>query len=85
MRIVYASDLHSNKELYHTLYELIYRENADELILGGDLFEHSRFIDEQFLFLHDFLIPFFKSTKIPISIIAGNTDIAVVFEELKKT
>lgn len=84
MRIVYASDLHSNKELYHKLYELIYRENADELILGGDLFEHSRFIDEQFLFLQDFLIPFFKSTKIPISIIAGNTDISDVFEELKK-
>lgn len=35
MRIVYASDLHSNKELYHKLYELIYIYNADEVILGG--------------------------------------------------
>ncbi|MBB4825701.1 Icc-related predicted phosphoesterase [Sporosarcina luteola] len=84
MRIVYASDLHSNKELYHELNELIYRENADELILGGDLFEHSRLKEDQLLFLHDFLIPYLKSIKIPVSLIAGNTDIAEVFEELKQ-
>ncbi|MCJ7841386.1 metallophosphoesterase family protein [Lederbergia sp. NSJ-179] len=83
MKIIYASDLHSNKNFYYQIYDLINHVQADEIILGGDLFAYSNSHEEQLIFMEDFLIPFFKSINIPVSLIAGNTDLYFVFEELR--
>lgn len=84
MRIIYTSDLHSNELFYYQLLELINSVNADELIIGGDLFAYTRSLDEQLLFMDEFLVPFLKSIDIPIYLIAGNTDLSPVYETLRK-
>nr|WP_144923967.1 metallophosphoesterase [Paenibacillus bovis] len=84
MRIIYTSDLHSNKNFYNQLYELINNAQADEVILGGDLFAYSNSYKEQISFMKEFLMPFLKSVKVPVSLIAGNTDLGLVFEKLKE-
>jgi Icc-related predicted phosphoesterase len=83
MKIIYASDLHSNKDFYKQLYDLTNNFQADEIILGGDLFAYSNSHKEQLVFMEGFLIPFFQSLNIPVSLIAGNTDLAFVFEKLR--
>ncbi|MBO0992893.1 metallophosphoesterase family protein [Bacillus sp. SD088] len=83
MKIIYASDIHSNKDFYYQIYDLINNVQADAFILGGDLFAYSTLHEEQLTFMEVFLIPFFKSINIPVSLIAGNTDLYSVFKELR--
>jgi Icc-related predicted phosphoesterase len=83
MLLIYTADLHGRKEHYDQLQSLINKVGADAVILGGDLFEYTRNPQEQLLFLNDFLFPYFKSITIPIYLIAGNTDISMVFDRIK--
>jgi len=74
MRIIFTSDLHSNKLLYSELLDLINKSKADVLIIGGDLFDYSSNVEPQMKFAEEFLYEFFKKIHIPIYIVNGNCD-----------
>ncbi|GGH77221.1 Icc-related predicted phosphoesterase [Pullulanibacillus pueri] len=83
MRLVYASDLHGNKDHYIQLRKYVQKMNVEALILGGDYFKYTINPNEQFVFMEVFFIPFIHSLSIPVYLIAGNVDLSNVYEQLK--
>lgn len=73
IKIVYSSDLHSNRELYIALRSLTHSNAADLVIFGGDLLAYSHEIGEQMNFVERFLLDYMRSYEIPILITPGNT------------
>lgn len=74
MKLIFVTDLHSNKLLYNSLAELIYKVEPDLLIIGGDLFAYSSSAEPQLIFAKNIFYEFIKKIKIPIYIIPGNCD-----------
>jgi len=74
MRFVYAADLHGNIPLYEQLISLAEMENAEVLILGGDLFKYTPDTKVQLQFADEYLRGFFSRLGIPSYILPGNTD-----------
>ena len=74
MKLVYASDLHGNSGLYMDLRVLVDAVDADLLVMGGDLFEPTHDIHDQYGFLHDFLHQYLCSYAVPVLVTPGNCD-----------
>ncbi len=83
MRLIYTSDLHGNIALYQQLSGFVAQENADLLIIGGDLFEYGRDDTRQLGFVHEFLLGYFMNIEVPVYIIRGNTDWKRPFDALR--
>lgn len=82
MKIIYTSDLHSNKNLYTDLRELVDKVKADILIIGGDLFSHTHDVKDQLAFFDKFLKDYLNDFIIPVFIIPGNTDWPIAIEKI---
>lgn len=81
-KILYASDLHGNKELYNKLIDKAKEKEIKAVVIGGDLCpKGSHTIEESILnqknFLNDFFIPEFAKLKKDVFIIMGNDDFRV--------
>lgn len=82
MKFIYVCDLHSNKELYNSLKELIFNTKPDILIIGGDIFAYSSSAKPQLEFAKGYLEEFIKAINIPVYIISGNCDRPIAVEYL---
>lgn len=74
MLCLFTSDLHSRTAHFNRLFELYQKHNVDAIIIGGDLFEYTHYVEEQLSFLENFLKDFLCSISVPIIILPGNTD-----------
>lgn len=75
MKFIFTSDLHGNTSLYQELKMLIDNsEDIDYLILGGDLFAHTRELQNQINFIDSYLKDFLKEIPITTLFIPGNID-----------
>lgn len=75
MKLIYTSDLHGDRFLYDELLRLVARErDADALLLGGDLFVHTRKVSDQLRFIDSYFLQFAKEIKLDILFIPGNID-----------
>jgi Icc-related predicted phosphoesterase len=75
MKFVYASDLHGNAFLYKQLKKLIETsEEIDYLLLGGDLFAHTRELKDQIHFVNGYFKEFLGGISAQILFIPGNID-----------
>ncbi|MBI2654181.1 metallophosphoesterase [Candidatus Woesearchaeota archaeon] len=94
MKILYTADIHGNEEFCKRLLKKAEDENADAIVIGGDLCPRNgdtikEKINSQKHFLEKFLIPLFKEFKIKnknreIYAIMGNDDFKVNLEILEK-
>ena len=92
-KLIYTADLHGNEEFYKRLLKKAEDENADVIVIGGDLFPREGFtiknkIENQKLFLEKFMTPLFKSfknknKKIEIYLIMGNDDFRINLDILE--
>ena len=92
-KLIYTADLHGNEEFYKRLLRKAESENADAIIIGGDLCPKGGMtakekINSQKDFLEKFMIPLFKkfkqkNNKIEIYLIMGNDDFRVNLEILE--
>ncbi|MFW6311282.1 MAG: metallophosphoesterase family protein [Nanoarchaeota archaeon] len=85
MKIVYASDLHSNKTHFLKIKKITYKVTADLLILGGDLFAHTHDVSDQISFIKNFLKDYINDFNIPVLGIAGNVDWPLSINRLNST
>ena len=77
----FATDLHGKTDRYDKLLASIIRERPAAVFLGGDLLPRSALLSGQADFLHDYLVPAFRSARKSlgadypdISLILGNDD-----------
>jgi Icc-related predicted phosphoesterase len=80
MKILYATDLHGNRELYKRLLDMGTEDDIKAIIIGGDINPGFN-IQQQRNFLHYYLIPALKTFRNEnnkeIYIIMGNDDFAI--------
>ena len=69
MKIFFTSDLHGEEALYRQIRDTVRDLGAEVLILGGDLLpslqkarRYEEMIQEQRVFIGNFLLPFFRNT-----------------------
>ncbi|WP_282013954.1 metallophosphoesterase family protein [Marinifilum flexuosum] len=75
MKFIFTSDLHGNTSLYRELKMLIDNSgDIDYLFLGGDLFAHTRELQDQINFIDSYLKDFLKEICIKTFFIPGNID-----------
>ncbi|MFA8435538.1 MAG: metallophosphoesterase [Marinifilaceae bacterium] len=75
MKLIYTSDLHGDQYLYDELKMIITREeNTNALLLGGDLFAHTRKVSDQLRFVDSYLSKFVRDINLDILFIPGNND-----------
>ncbi len=75
MKLIYASDLHGDDHLYNELITILDQEkDVDALLLGGDLFAHTRIVTDQLQFIDNCFLQFAKEIKLDILFIPGNND-----------
>lgn len=88
MKVLFAADLHGNKNQYASAIDAAIKESADALIIGGDIAPkyHNGGVDiwKQRDFLDDKLPRIFGRSKVPVYIIMGNDDAACNIDVLKK-
>ena len=92
-KLIYTADLHGNEKFYKRLLKKAEEENADAIVIGGDLCGRegntiNEKIENQKWFLKDFMIPLFKEFKQNnkrkgIYIIMGNDDFRINIELLE--
>lgn len=75
MKFIFTSDLHGSMNLYEQLKSLI-EENGDAnyLFLGGDLFAHTKDLQDQIHFIDTYLKDFLKEMSLKVLFIPGNID-----------
>ena len=86
-KLLYTADLHGNRKFYRRLLKKAEEENAGAIVIGGDLCGRegstiNEKIENQKLFLKDFMIPLFKEFKKSsknrkICLIMGNDDFKI--------
>ena len=75
MKFVFASDLHGDHFLYKELKKLVEQEsNINLLLLGGDLFAHTRDLQSQISFVNGYFKDFVEEINTKIFFIPGNID-----------
>ena len=94
-KLIFTADLHGNEKFYKRLFKKAEDENADAIVIGGDLCGRggnaiSEKIENQKLFLKDFMLPLFKEFRQnnksrEIYLIMGNDDFRVSSGILENT
>jgi len=93
LKLIYTADLHGNEEFYKRLLKKAEHENLKSVVIGGDLCPMLgkttiERIENQKIFLQDFLIPLFKKFKKnnrdkEFYILMGNDDFRINLEVLE--
>lgn len=90
MRIIYATDLHGEPELYERLLEEAGKKGTDAVVIGGDITPVgflNLFVQAQREFLERYLLPRlrkFKDTGKPLFIMMGNDDFRINMDVLER-
>ncbi len=84
MRLAFTSDLHGNVELYRATLDFARQEQADLLVLGGDLFPLGREIGPQRDFARRELPAILATAELPVYAIAGNGDWSAAYPYLEE-
>ncbi len=87
MKLVYATDLHGDRAAYDSLADLARAERADAVVLGGDLFAHSRYAAPQLAFAEGVLLRFLRlltDARIPVLTVTGNVDLRAAVERVRE-
>lgn len=87
-KLTYTADLHGNQEFYKRLLKKAEDENADAVVIGGDLYPNGG-IQAQKIFLEKFMLPLFKDFKKrnknkEVYVIMGNDDFRANSQVLEK-
>lgn len=74
VRLVFAADLHGDRNQYEELARLVDAEQPSLVVLGGDLFPHARRSEGPPLAFVDWLASWVARLSVPVAAIAGNDD-----------
>lgn len=84
MKAIFATDLHGEDRYYQDLCDLALAENADAVLLGGDLFPSHR-PDSQVSYYRGVIVPFLNRLRevgISIFTIMGNNDCRSIMRDV---